>query len=1196
MNKLFKTLAFVSVLTFSPIMGMRGASLSDIVINEIMSANIDSRIDPSWNYGGFIELYNPTDAAISLTGIWLSDDINNLKKWQLRSSVSLKSKGYYLIWFDHYDEYYPTQCSFDLDSDGGVLYLSDRSGKLQITQDYPAAKKRCSYARTTDGGDTWGWCAEPSISTTSKTMGATNNGSKFASVQLDAPEVDKIGQIFSGTMQVTVKIPQGATLRYTTNGSVPTLTNGTTSSTGLFSVSKSTVYRFRLFRDGYLPSDVVTRSYIYNDKNFCVPVISVVTDDKNLNGQEYGIFVQGSGNGRPGRGQNGKCNWNMDWDRPVSFEYIEDGKEVCFAQEVNMAMCGGWSRAWTPHSFKLKASKVYGLKYMPYSFFPDKPYVKTKTLQIRNGGNGASDNNYKLTDAILQGIVARSGIDVDYQSYKPSFVYINGKFYGVLNIREANNKHLAYSNRGLDNDELDQFEIDPDSNYVQMEGTKEAFDELYNLSKTASQADSYSKIRNLLDIDEFINYMAIELYLGGDDWPHNNVKAYRPRMENGKFRFVLFDLDFAFHRSSNAFTAFAGEQKYTFNVQMGKYAGKQLANSEIEFITIFLNLLNNEQFRKQFIDRFCLIAGSVFEPSRCEEIVTEIADYADTAFNQVTRSDWRGTSTESCWESAYNVLNNLTESRQSTMITALKNFSRMKLAGKVPIKATLKSNIDDARILVNDQAVPTNSFNGQLFGPVTVRTEAPAGYRFVGWVKGTKTQQANAFGNGSKWSYYDKGSLDGKQWNKSTFTGSWADGTAPIGYKTGSTWAGTNVKTTVAEKKVTYYFRKEFNLDFTPTEDNNFTLSFLADDGCVVYVNGTEAGRFNMPSGTVNYNTYASQYCDDFQFPQTMPIPASLLKRGDNLIAVEVHNNDATSSDALWDASLNYTAFLPGDIKSTEQAFVLPATGTMEYTAFWEKLQDEELLKDNAVPVRINEVSAGNSIYVNEYFDKEDWIELYNMTGKSVDLAGMYLSDNVNKPKKFQFVKGDVSTVIEPYGYRVIWCDKNDGTSQLHTSFKLGNEQAFAVLTASDETWADTLQYCPHNGDQTVGRYPDGANCVYAMSVPTIGKSNMLSSYDTVHVQLTQDEIALDIDAPTIITRDGAMSMAYINGYIVAKSEIRHDAQLTLFNMAGQKVGSARLSLADGTDSYMVTLPNGTYIAKAKDVDGHECVIKFVVQ
>mgnify|MGYP003312647012 CR=1 FL=1 len=218
------------------------------------------------------------------------------------------------------------------------------------------------------------------------------------------------------------------------------------------------------------------------------------------------------------------------------------------------------------------------------------------------------------------------------------------------------------------------------------------------------------------------------------------------------------------------------------------------------------------------------------------------------------------------------------------------------------------------------------------------------------------------------------------------------------------------------------------------------------------------------------------------------------------------------------------------------------------------------------------------------------------MTGKSVDLAGMYLSDNVNKPKKFQFVKGDVSTVIEPYGYRVIWCDKNDGTSQLHTSFKLGNEQAFAVLTASDETWADTLQYCPHNGDQTVGRYPDGANCVYAMSVPTIGKSNMLSSYDTVHVQLTQEEIALDIDAPTIITRDGAMSMAYINGYIVAKSEIRHDAQLTLFNMAGQKVGSARLSLADGTDSYMVTLPNGTYIAKAKDVDGHECVIKFVVQ
>ncbi len=804
----------------------------------------------------------------------------------------------------------------------------------------------------------------------------------------------------------------------------------------------------------------------------------------------------------------------------------------------------------------------------------------------------------KALDFLVKNSGVRRNLEVDFFGGEPTLNFDVVKelvAYG-RSLEEPNNKHFAYSNRGLDDDEIDQFEEDPDSNYVQMEGTKDAFKELYNLTKTATNTESYEKIKNLLDIDEFINYMAIELYLGGDDWPHNNVKGYRPRIENGKFRFVLFDLDFAFNRGSNAFTAFANEQRYTFNAQMGKYAGKQLQNAEIEFVTIFLNLLNNEEFRKKFIDTFCVVAGSIFEPSRCNEIVTEIADYADMAFNQVTRQDWWGTSTESCWESANRVIDNLSSSRQNTMISAMKSFSRMKLSGKTPIKATLKSNIDDGRILINDQVVPTNRFSGQLFPPITIRTEAPAGYRFVGWTTGSGTQQKNVFGNSSVWYYYDKGSLDGKQWNKDTYTETWSSGTAPIGYKGTSTWAGTTIKTTTAEKKYTYYFRKSFTLDFTPTDENKFTLSFIVDDGCVVYINGKEVGRFNMPSGTIKYNTYASQYCDDFQFPQTIAIPASLLKRGANLIAVEVHNNDVSSSDALWDASLTYTSQTQGTIKSTEQIFALPATGTFDYTAVWEKLPEEELLNDNAVPVRINEVSAGNSMYVNEYFDKEDWVELYNTTNKSVDIAGMYLSDNIKKPKKFQFEKGDVSTVIEPYGYRVVWCDKNVGTSQLHTSFKLGNEHSFVVLTASDETWADTLQYCPHNGDQTIGRYPDGANTVYAMNVPTIGKCNTLCSYDTVHVQLTQEEVALDIDAPSVITRDGTMSMAYINGYIIVKSELRQDAHLVIYNLAGQKVDTSLLAMNGGNNSYKVSLPNGTYIARAKDAEGHECVIKFVIQ
>ena len=116
---------------------------------------------------------------------------------------------------------------------------------------------------------------------------------------------------------------------------------------------------------------------------------------------------------------------------------------MAFNQEVDFAMCGGWSRAWLPHSFKLKAAKVYeGRNSLNYQFFAGKPYLKHKTLQIRNGGN---DNNCRIQDAALQTIISTSGIDIDGQSYLPTMHFINGEYKGVINMREPNNKHFAYA-------------------------------------------------------------------------------------------------------------------------------------------------------------------------------------------------------------------------------------------------------------------------------------------------------------------------------------------------------------------------------------------------------------------------------------------------------------------------------------------------------------------------------------------------------------------------------------------------------------------------------------------------------------------------------------------------------------------------------------------------------------------------------
>ncbi len=600
------------------------ATSDNIVINEIMAANIDVYMDPSFNYGSWVELYNPTDKGVMLGGLYVTDDASNLKKHRLIDDYgALPAHGYALLNFDHFDVY--TKASYrqiddDLNCEGGTIIISDGT-KILAQQDYPQAISRTSYARTADGGLFWGTAAYP-------TPGAANSdGMGFASMQLDAPAVDKDAQLFNGQLQVCVNIPEGATLKYTTDGTAPTKDNGEISETGLFTVSNTTCYRFRLFRDGFLPSAVVTRSYIQDNGNYPFSVISVVTDKDNIYSNEYGVFQQGE-NGRPGRGQSGNCNWNMEWDRPVAFEFINTNNECIVSQECNFSMCGGWSRAWTPHSFKLKANKVYDLKkFFDAQLFESKPYIKNKTLQIRNGGN---DNYARVKDPALQMVVAKSGLYVDYQEWEPVHVFINGEYYNVLNMREPNNKHYAYSNYGIDTDEMDQFEMSPDSGYVQMAGTDESFLRLLELSENAADDQTYEEIGQLLDIDEYTNYMAVEFYLGGTDWPQNNVKGFRDR-NGGKFHFVLFDLDGALSTSA-PFTSFFNRENYTFDRLYGydysqeKSLDGQRMNKDIKFVTLFRNMLKNDKFRKKFIDTFCIVGGSVFQPKHVQSIVKDVAD------------------------------------------------------------------------------------------------------------------------------------------------------------------------------------------------------------------------------------------------------------------------------------------------------------------------------------------------------------------------------------------------------------------------------------------------------------------------------------------------------------------------------------------------------------------------------------------
>ncbi len=1165
------------------------ATAEQIIINEVQQANVDMFIDPSFNFGGWIEIFNPTDKTASLGGYYLSDDPANLKKASINPLAgALPAHGYLVLWLDHYSRWAPTMVNLKLDCDGGDIYLSDPEGNIISRFTYPPAITRTSYARTTDGGNVWNYTDAP-------TPGASNNAATYAATRLEAPAVDRDGCLFTSPFVAKVNIPAGATLRFTTDGSTPTLTNGTVSTNGQFRIAETTILRLRLFKEGQLASQVVTRSYIYKDKEYTLPILSLVSDEANLYGEDYGIFVRGNGNGRPGNGQSTACNWNMEWDRPANIEYFNEEGSESFNQEVGIEASGGWSRAWYPHSFNIKANKIYeGVNRMDYQFFKDKPYLRHKALKVRNGGNNVQDNGSgRIKDAAIQTIVATSGLYAETQSYQPVHIFHNGRYIGVENLREPNNKNYALSNYGIDTEDstMDQWKMSPDSGYVQQVGTKDAFDEWYSLAQNAADYSCYQRIKELVDIEGYINYCAVELYLSGQDWPKNNIKSFRSRTtgdSNSRFRFVLFDTDAAFG-ASNAFQWFEGTRWWTFDQLYGAEIIAQYGNrisEEIEFTTLLLNMWQNEEFKKQFIDQFCLIAGSVFEAERAKQIVNEIVANVNPAMKLESRS---------ATESGNHLINGFSAARQTNSVNNMRNYFGL----GTPVKATLSANIPEAAILVNGLEVPTHKFSGQLFPPITVTAQAPAGYVFKGWASNLSVSGVTVFSKGSSWDYYDQGSLDGEEWNMPGFdVSAWPSGKAPLGYDTGNASKAAAYGTTISygensnNKYPTYYFRRSFNLTEKPKQGESFTLDWVADDGFIVYVNGQEAGRFLMNNTPhPSFGSFADTYANANPESGQMELDVSLFKSGSNDIAVELHNNNATSTDIYWDAALLYNTTSSSNIISTDETFELPEDGSsIVLMATYEKLDTDSEQAWDAHPIKINEVSADNEIFVSDMFKKSDWIELYNTTDEDIDLEGMYISDHLDQPEKSQITAGanGVNTIIPAHGYKIIWADKNEGKTQLHADFKLNNEDScLVVLTAADKAWADTLVYCRHDGFHSVGLFPDGGSVLYAMERPTIGTTNVLTT-----AALTWEEPVIETVVDNIRTqRSNDLALAYDGSQLTL---IGADvARLDVYTLAGQLVKTERMRI--NVPVNVATLPHGIYVARAK-TDDNDAVLKFLVQ
>jgi large repetitive protein len=158
---------------------------------------------------------------------------------------------------------------------------------------------------------------------------------------------------------------------------------------------------------------------------------------------------------------------------------------------------------------------------------------------------------------------------------------------------------------------------------------------------------------------------------------------------------------------------------------------------------------------------------------------------------------------------------------------------------------------------------------------------------------------------------------------------------------------------------------------------------------------------------------------------------------------------------------------------------ILGMTGNLTSAADPSKLVINELMADNALAVE------GPSL------DYPDWVELYNSNSFSINLTGMYLTDDPENPT-WQFPE---DTIIPAEGYLVIWADGNPDQDTLHADFRLSaNGETVALLAQDGVTVIDEVNFNKQIEDVSYGRIPDGSSSFHYMTKSTPGGTNVANT------------------------------------------------------------------------------------------------------
>lgn len=589
-------------------------SAQDVVISEFMGSNFLTAVpgDTTEHFYDWIELHNRSASSVDLSGWFLTDDSGIPFKWTLPSSV-IPAGGYKVVMAS--DTAIPVSgllhTNFSLSARGGYLALIRPDFTEASTYDYPKQFVDVSYGLLSGSG------LEAHLANSSP---AQMNGSVEYLFVRDTSFSHKRGHYetaFSVTITTTTA---GATIRYTMDGSEPTLDSGM-AYTGPVLISTTTVLRARAYLSGHAASNIDTQTYVFpnavldqvrpsdyptswgskanadyemdpnisQDPNYSsrlldglsdLPTLSVVTDRDAIFGFD-GIYSN---------------PLNRDLEVAASAEYFQptnlvDGTNIEDGFQINcgLKIQGGSSRnpSRSPkHSFSLRFRSIYGESALRYKLFPDSSIDEFNGLHLRAMYNNSwihFDPNQRSRATMIRdqwirdSLIAMGQDDGGRGDYVN--LYLNGLYWGVYNLHERPDNHHYAAYNGGDPDTID--------NHNPLDSTP-SFTYMVNVVETGSWSD----ILSILDVDSYIDFYLIQHFGHNEDLKlRGNWRATGGGSSGALWRIYAWDTERVLEN--------VGDISSLENI----YPVEDPRHTNEDGLSIIDDLVTHEEFRIRFADR-----------------------------------------------------------------------------------------------------------------------------------------------------------------------------------------------------------------------------------------------------------------------------------------------------------------------------------------------------------------------------------------------------------------------------------------------------------------------------------------------------------------------------------------------------------------------------------------------------------------